>query len=114
MVFAERPVTDADAFIVPVLALPPEIVVPKSVVVPYSNFGVVEVEPALIVPLNVADVAPIAVGLFVFTDTPPTAPATLPSVQPPAGSTPASSFAFCSFRSVAISVSVAPAAFMIS
>ena len=85
-------------------------------VVPYSNFGVVEVEPALIVPLNVADVAPIAVGLFVFTDTPPTAPATLSAVQPavPAGFTPASSFAFCSFRSVAISVSVAPAAFMIS
>jgi hypothetical protein len=47
------------------------------------------------VPLNVAESEPIAVGLFVFTETPPTELATLAAVQPPAGLTAASSFALC-------------------
>lgn len=57
--------SDAVALMVPVAADPPLTVVPRAVVVPYSNFGVVDVEPASMVPLNVADVGPIAVGLFV-------------------------------------------------
>lgn len=77
------------------LALPPETVVPRDVVVPYSNFGVVDVEPAVMVPLRVADVVPIAVGLLVLIETPPTALATLSFVQPPAGFTAASSLALC-------------------
>jgi hypothetical protein len=88
--------------IVPVAALPPETVVPREVVVPYSNFGVVEVEPAVIVPLNVAEVDPIAVGLFVLMEIDPTAVATFAAVHPPDGFMAASSFALCSFRSVAI------------
>lgn len=99
---------------VPVAADPPETVVPKAVDVPYWNFGVVEVDPAVIVPLRVAEVAPIADGLFVLMETLPTDDATLEAVQPPAGFTPASSFALCSVRSVAICASVAPAAFIIS
>jgi hypothetical protein len=100
--------------IVPVAALPPETVVPRAVVVPYWNFGVVDVDEASIVPLNVAESDPMAVGLFVLTETPPAELATLPAVHPPAGSTAASSFAFCWFKSVAISESVAPAAFITS
>ncbi|MEY4228386.1 MAG: hypothetical protein RLZ84_978 [Actinomycetota bacterium] len=96
------------------LALPPETVVPRDVVVPYSNFGVVDVEPAVIVPLNVAELVPIAVGLLVLIETPPTAFAMFDAVQPPDGFTAASSLALCSLRSVAISPSVAPAAFMTS
>ena len=60
------PLNEAEALIVPVAALPPDTVVPSDVVVPYSNFGVVDVEPAEIVPLRVAEVDPIAVGLFVL------------------------------------------------
>lgn len=112
--FAAKPESDAVALIVPVAADPPETVVPNDVVVPYWNFGVVEVEPASIVPLRVAEEAPMAVGLFVLIVTLPTDEATFDDVQPPAGFTPASSFALCSVRSVAISESVAPAAFMIS
>lgn len=98
----------------PVAALPPETVVPSAVVVPYSNLGVVEVDPAVMVPLKVAEFEPIAVGLFVLMEMAPTDVATFPLVQPPEGLTAASSFALCSFRSVAISESVAPAAFEIS
>ena len=90
-----NPVREAVALMVPVAALPPPIVVPRAVEVPYSNFGVVEVEPASIVPLNVALSAPRADGEFVFIDIPPTALATLAAVHPPAGFTPASSFALC-------------------
>lgn len=108
------PLNEAEAFIVPVAALPPDTVVPSDVVVPYSNFGVVDVEPAEIVPLRVAEVDPIAVGLFVLMEIEPTDEATFPEVHPPAGFTPASSLALCSVRSVAISASVAPAAFEIS
>lgn len=99
------PLNEAEAFIVPVAALPPDTVVPSEVVVPYSNFGVVDVEPAEIVPLSVADVDPIAVGLFVLIEMEPTDDATLLSVQPPAGLTPKSSLAFCSSKSAAITSS---------
>lgn len=113
--FAAKPESDAVALIVPVAADPPETGgFSNDVVVPYWNFGVVEVEPASIVPLSVAESAPMAVGLFVLIETLPTDEATFDDVQPPAGFTPASSFALCSVRSVAISESVAPAAFMIS
>ena len=90
------PLNEAEALIVPVAALPPETVVPSDVVVPYSNLGVVDVEPAVMVPLSVAVVGPIAVGLFVLIVTAPTDDATLPVVHPPAGLTPASSLALCS------------------
>ena len=106
--------SEAVALIVPVAALPPETVVPNAVVVPYSNFGVVEVDEAVIVPLNVAEVEPTAVGLFVLTEIPPTAVDTFDDVQPPDGFTAASSFALCSLRSVAICASVAPANFITS
>ena len=76
--------------------------------------GVVEVDPASMVPLNVALVAPRAVGEFVLIEIPPTALATFAADQPPAGFTAASSFAACSLKSVAIWLSVAPAAFITS
>jgi hypothetical protein len=113
-VLAASPVSEPDAVNVPVLALNPESVKPKVVVVPYSNFGVVEVEPAVMVPLKVTDVVPIAVGLLVLIETPPTALATFAAVQPLDGSTAASSFAFCSFRSAAITESAMFAAFITS
>ena len=100
--------------IVAVFELPPETVVPRAVVVPYSNFGVVEVDPASIVPLNVTSFVPRAVGELVLIEIPPTAFAVFAAVQPPAGLIAASSFALCSLRSVAISLSVAPAAFITS
>lgn len=88
-----KPVSDAVELIVPVAAAPPETVVPRPVVVPYSNFGVVDVVPATIVPLSVAVVAPTAVGLLVVMETAATLAATFAVVHPPVGRTPASSFA---------------------
>lgn len=114
MVLVARPVSDAVAFIVPVAAEPPETVVPRSVVVPYSNFGVVDVVPATIVPLSVAVVVPTAVGLFVAMETAATLASTFVAVHPPLGLIAASSFAACSSRSAAIVVSESPAAFEIS
>jgi hypothetical protein len=102
------------ALIVPVAAEPPETVVPSEVVVPYSNFGVVEVVPATIVPLNVAVVVPTAVGLFVVIETAPALASTLVAVQPPLGRMAASSLAACSSKSAAIVASESPAAFEIS
>lgn len=109
-----RPLSDAVALIVPVASEPPLTGVPSADVVPYSNFGVVKVDPAVIVPLNVADVAPIAVGLLVLMAILPTDDDTFDDVQPPAGRTAASSLAAWSSRSAATCASVAPAAFMIS
>lgn len=114
MVLVARPVSDAVALIVLVAAEPPETVVPREVVVPYSNFGVVDVVPATIVPLSVADVVPTAVGLFVVIETAPALASTLVAVQPPLGRTPASSFAAWASRSAAITASESPAAFDIS
>ena len=59
---------------VPVLAVPAVVVEKVSSVadVPHSNFGVVEVLPAVIVPSSVAVVVPIAEGVFVVTETAPT------------------------------------------
>lgn len=88
-----KPVNAADGLIVPVAADPPETVVPRLVVSPYSNFGVVDVVPATIVPLNVAVVVPTADGLFVVTETAAELASTLDAVQPPVGRSPASSFA---------------------
>jgi len=114
VVVVAKPVSDAVALIVLVAAEPPETVVPKEVVVPYSNFGVVEVVPATIVPLSVAVVVPTTVGLFVVIETAPALASTLATVQPPLGRTPKSSFAACASRSAAIVVSESPAALDIS
>ncbi len=114
MVVVASPERAAVALIVPVATDPPLTVVPRLVVVPYSNHGVVAVLPAVIVPLNVAVVAAIAVGEFVRIEIEPTAVATFAAVHPPTGITDASSFALCWVRSVAISASVTPAPLMIS
>ncbi|MGA0786857.1 MAG: hypothetical protein ACO3VO_06020 [Ilumatobacteraceae bacterium] len=87
------PDSDALAAMVPVAALPPETVVPKFVVVPYSNFGVVVVDPASIVPESVAEVAPIADGELVLIEIAPTDDATLLAVHPEDGRMAWSSFA---------------------
>ena len=86
MVLVARPATDADAFIVAVVvAEPPETFVPRSVVVPYSKKGVVDVPPVTIVPLNVAVVVPTAIGLLVVIETAATLASTFAAVHPPLG-----------------------------
>jgi hypothetical protein len=114
VVLVLNPLSDAVEVIVPVAALPPETVVPRLVVVPYSNLGVVDVPPVTIVPFKVAVLTPTDVGLLVVIDTVPTAAATLLDVQPPLGRRAASSLAACSSRSAAIVASESPAALDIS
>ena len=114
MVFVARPVSAAVAAIVPVAADPPETVVPSADVVPYSNLGVVDIVPAIIVPFKVADVEPTDVGLFVVIDIDPTASTTFAAVHPPLGLIAATSLAAWASRSVAISASDTPASFITS
>ena len=73
--------SEAVAARLPDAKAPPLTVVPSEVEVPYSKYGFVDLLPASMLPLNVALVAPIAVGAFVRIEIVPTEVATFAAVK---------------------------------